>query len=67
MAKQKNLAGSYKNTLTEHFGIKAVHALSVLNKVGLDGWEGYGFHTIQESSTSQTRQWQLKKCKNKYI
>ncbi|WP_144394641.1 hypothetical protein [Pleionea sediminis] len=60
----KPLSGNIKITLTEYFKIDKVHALSILNKIGTSGWEAYGFHTIQESESDQTRQWQFKKCKN---
>ena len=58
------LAGSIKGSLTDHFGISKVHVPSILNAIGSNGWEAYGFHTIQESETDQARQWQFKKCSN---
>ena len=58
----RNLSGSIKDSLTDHFGISKVHVPSILNAIGSNGWEAYGFHTIQESETDQARQWQFKKC-----
>lgn len=55
-------SASIRKSLTEHFGIKAVHAPSILNKLGLVGWEAYGFHLHYESDTKKTSKWQFKKC-----
>ncbi|MBQ0759709.1 MAG: hypothetical protein KBT72_08650 [Zhongshania sp.] len=51
-----------KMSLTEHFGINAVHAPSILNKLGEIGWEAYGFNATQTSEAGNSKEWQLKKC-----
>ncbi|MBG57059.1 MAG: hypothetical protein CMK46_02085 [Porticoccus sp.] len=56
------LPASIKKPLTEYFGIKAVHAPSLLNKIGSKGWQAYGFHANQLSETEKSEEWQFKKC-----
>ena len=61
----KPLSGTIDTTLTKHFGVKTVHPLSILNSLGQQGWEAYGFHLTQSQESVKTREWQFRQCRPK--
>ena len=57
------MGGAIKAKLTEFFSIKTVHSISMLNSLGMKGWEAYGYESTRESETDQHQSWQFRKCK----
>ena len=53
---------SYK-TLKEYFNIKSLHDVAILNSLGNQGWEAYGYDVNRPIKTNTTQSWQFKRCK----
>ena len=55
--------GFSNKTLKEYFKIKSLHHIAILNSLGNQGWEAYGYDINIPTKSDTTQRWQFKRCK----
>jgi len=55
--------GFSNKTLKEYFKIKSLHHVAILNSLGNQGWEAYGYYVNRPTKSDVTQSWQFKRCK----
>ena len=55
--------GFSNKTLKEYFKVKSLHHIAILNSLGNQGWEAYGYDMNRPTKSDATQSWQFKRCK----